>query len=178
MFRKIPLVAILFLLIGCAATRESPTIYFSNLSAAPVKDIQCVWAGSNVLTLAALNPGDSRAQSFYIRGSNKFFGEVNVSWRNIDGEKLVKNFVFRKIHLPNIDDNTTYSYVQFYFDQDELEVLSSDSPDLNGKIKKMERLLAKFSSDFKQRDPAVQTSLIRVQPKHDTSMPNWLSTSY
>lgn len=168
-------------LASCGANRESPVIYFSNASLAPVRDIQCNWTRKNALTLPVLNPGDSRSQSFYMSSTDDFFGPIYISWRNDRGEKIVREFSFRANNLPSIDDDTTYNYVQFYLDQEELELVSSDAPDLAGKTRKMERLLAQIKrayADGTNHDPAapIQTSLIRVQhinPQKDRSVPYW-----
>lgn len=176
---KVFLILTSLLLVSCASLKESPVIYFSNASNAPIKNIQCTWAEKNVLSLPVLNPGDSRSLSFYIRGDSAFFGLINVSWDNGHGEKMTKSFFFRKENMPSIFDPTTYNYVQLYFDQFDVEVVSSDAPDLGGKVRRMERLLAHYSSEYKNVAGSVpQTSLISIQPKKDNTLPGWLSNSY
>ncbi len=178
---KIFLILLAVFLSSCAPTKESPVIYFSNASLAPVRDIQCYWAKKNSLTLPVLAPGDSRSQSFYMHNLSDFFGPVYISWRNDKGEKLVREFVFKANNLPSIGDATTYNYVQFYLDQEELELVSSDAPDLAGKTRKMERLLAQIKRAYADGSghetiSPIQTSLIRVQhidPQKDKSVPYW-----
>jgi hypothetical protein len=179
MIRKFLILANL-LLAACSAPIESPVIYFSNASAHPIKDVRCNWVGKNVLTLPALMPGDSRSQSFYISGSSEFFGEVVVSWVNSQGESVKKEFLFREKNLPSIDDHTTYNYVQLYFDQFDLEVVSSDVADLGGKNRRMESLMKQYKEQYSSGHPsAPATSLIRVQPvSKDSSVPSWISNSY
>lgn len=177
---KIFLILTSLFLVSCASLKESPVIYFSNLSNAPIKNIKCTWAEKNVLTLPALNPGDSRSLSFYIKGEESFFGLINVSWDNFEGKNMTKSFFFRKENMPGFFDPTTYNYVQLYFDQEDIEVLSSDAPDLGGKVRRMERMLARYSNEYKQAPghSAPQTSLISIQPKKDNSLPGWLANSY
>ncbi len=179
--QKIFLILLAAFLVSCGPSKESPVIYFSNGSLAPVRDIQCNWAGNNALTLPLLNPGDSRSQSFYMHGISDFFGTVTINWRNDRGERIQREFVFRRNHLPSIEDTTTYNYVQFYLDQEELELVSSDAPDLSGKTRKMERMLAQMKQAYlnihnPDSIPTGQTSLIRVQhidPQKDRSVPYW-----
>ena len=155
----------LLLLVGCATSvpREGPTIYFSNASSEPIKKVECVWAGKNKLTLDGMNPGDNRGQSFFINKNSEFFGEVFISWHDSKGERMTKNFDFKEGNLPSISDHTLYSYVQFYFTEDGVEVVSSDAVDVNGKSRIMERLMAKNRSNYLIYHPEQQTSLIRVQ---------------
>ncbi|OFW79778.1 MAG: hypothetical protein A2887_01545 [Alphaproteobacteria bacterium RIFCSPLOWO2_01_FULL_40_26] len=170
-----------FFLLGCAIgnfKRESPVIYFSNASFAPIKNITCEWAG-HVLTLPALNPGDSRSQSFYLSSAARFFGLVKLSWTNDDGEIVRREFFFKENNLPSFDDPTTYNYVQLYFDQHGMEIISSDAPDLTGKTQKMDQLLAIYHEKYlKGHKPSDDNALISVKPVKDNSLPNWLATSY
>jgi len=165
-------------LVSCASLKESPVIYFSNASSQPITEINCVWVEKNVLTLPELTPGSSRSQSFYIKGASDFFGSVIISWYNADGVKNVKEFNLTKGNLPSFSDATFYSYVQLYFDQEDVEVVTSDVADLSGKTRRMERILVQYSDQYKQSHGAVQTSLISLQPKKDSSLPSWLSNSY
>lgn len=174
-------VIIALLVTSCAvvSTKESPVIYFSNASQSPIKDIRCDWANNTALTLPALAPGDSRSQSFYISRNADFFGLVKVTWVNDQGDNVTREFYFRENNLPSIDDHSTYNYVQIYFDQHDLEVVSSDAPDLSGKTQRMDRLLASYKNAYQTGHTAsVPTSLIRIEPVKDRSTPAWLSNSF
>ncbi len=164
------------LLAACGANKESPVIYFSNIGEAPIKDIQCNWAGNILTSLPSLSPGDSRSQSFYISGASDFFGAVNISWTNDSGEKIAKEINFKKRHLSSIHDSGTYNYVQIYLDQEDLEIVSSDAPDLSGKISKMEKLLNKVRETYQNAHASGgQTSLITTQSGKDKSVPRWIA---
>lgn len=134
------------LLVGCSSV-ESPVIYLSNASAQPIKNIECSWNG-NILGLGALNPGDTRSQSFFISDDAKFFGPVSVQWFDAKGERVLKSFNFKKENLPSIIDKTTYNYVQLYFDQEDIEIITSDVADLSGKVRRMEQVMNKYHDDF------------------------------
>lgn len=153
---KALLVFTALLLFSCSSV-EGPVIYFSNASADPVKNIECVWAEKNSLSLGALNPGDTRSQSFFISGYSKFFGPVYITWSNARGERMSKNFNFKKENLPSIEDKTTYNYVQLYFDQNDIEVSSSDVVDLSGKVRRMEQVMNKYHDDYIAKRPRVES---------------------
>ena len=157
-------------------------IYFSNASLAPINDIKCSWVEKNILSLPLLNPGESQSQSFYMNDNSDFFGNITISWRNNNGERISREINFQPNNLPSISDSTTYNFIQLYLDQDELEITTSDSPDLSGKTRKMDRLLTKYKETYKQsgHDAAPQNSLISVQnpPQIDNSVPGWLTNSY
>lgn len=158
--------------------KESPVIYFSNASVEPISDIQCHWVDSSVLTLPSLHPGDSRTQSFYIKEYADFFGLIKTSWTNAQGERVTKDFFLREKHLPSITDSTTYNYVQLYFDQYDVEVTTSDAPDLSGKTKRMEAMLNKYHNIYTKKDPMPENSLITVRPQKDNSVPITFSNEY
>jgi hypothetical protein len=168
-----------FCLTSCGGLRESPVIYFSNASPELIKNIQCNWVNKNVLSLSELTPGDSRSQSFYIKKNSDFFGLITMSWDSASGERLNKSFHFTEKNLPSMADSTTYSYVQIYLDQDDLEIVSSDAPDLGGKTRRMDRVLTAVREQYLHgHAPVGSSSLIRVQPQKDNSLPGWLANSY
>lgn len=175
MLKKFFIFTALVFLANCSAKRESPVVYLSNASPEPIANIRCDWPDGNVLTLAGLDPGDSRSQSFYIRRDSDFFGTINVSWTNAKGEAQKKAFNLRKEHLPSISDHTTYSFVQLYIDQEDLEIVTSDIPDLGGKNRRMEAMLAKYHNDYALSHGKGQSALIAIQPKKDNSLPYWLN---
>lgn len=180
MFKKF-LILLSFFVASCStiASQESPVIYFSNASLDPIKNIHCEWADGNVLSLPLLNPGDSRSQSFYLKKSSAFFGLVKVSWISNAGENVSREFYFRENNLPSIDDHSTYNYVQIYFDQSDIEVVSSDAPDLSGKTRRMDALLLSYKNNYLHGHPVVvPTSLIRVEPIKDRSLPGWLNSAF
>lgn len=156
------LVASLFLFTSCSGHKESPVIYFSNISNKPVTEIQCVWVNNKRLSLPALYPGDSRGQSFYISKNSDFFGPVYISWRNDEGKKVIREFDFKKNNLPSIENERSYDYVQFYFDQEEMEIVSSDAPDLSYKTVRMDRVLREAKRLYNSRAKPT-SSLISVE---------------
>ncbi len=178
--RKILFILIGFSFFSCGDLRESPVIYFSNASSEPISSIEATWARKNVLTLSELNPGDSRSQSFYISSNSDFFGFIMVSWVNASGNKITKKFLFKENNLPDISDFTNYNYVQLYLGQEDLDVITSSSPDVSGKTRRMEALLSRYREEFLRYHPSSKgsNSLISAHPKKDTTIPYWLNNSF
>ena len=52
--------------------------------------------------------------------------------------------------------------MQFYLDQDELEIISSDAPDLTWKTQKMDRLLAQYNKQYSNPSTSVNSALINI----------------
>lgn len=143
--RKLALFALL-ILASCSSVKEAPTIYFSNATSSPIIHVQCRW-NKKLLTLARLNPGDSRSQTFQIKKQSEFFGPISVSYENQKGEVVSKKFSFKKENMPSISEDT-YNYVQFYFTHDDIEVVASDAPDITGKARTMDKILKRQSDAF------------------------------
>lgn len=123
------------------------------------------------MTLPTLNPGETRSQSFYMGDVSEFFGLVKVSWVSDGGEDITREFFFRKSNLPSVDDHTTYNYVQLYFDQNYVEITTSDAPDLSGKTSKMEDLLVFYRDLYAKGHKEENTQLINVQPRRNNMTP-------
>ena len=160
--KKIFIIVILTFLASCASKKEGPVIYFSNISSAPITDIKCVWNDNEALTLPYLYPGDSRGQSFYISDNSEFFGPVSISWRNKQGRKISREFDFKKNNLPSIEISRSYDYVQFYIEQDWMEIVSSDAPDLSYKLVRMDKIL-RDQNRLHGGGRMNRTSLIKVE---------------
>lgn len=166
---------------SCSAIskKESPVIYFSNASEKPITNIQAIWAEDNVLTLNRLDPGDSRSQSFYIGSDSEFFGLVKISWTNGDGEGVSREFFFRKNNMPSINDDSTYNYVQIYLEQNNFEAMSSDAADLESKTARRDAMLSSYKNKYLHDQPVqVPSSLIRVAPIKDHSLPSWMNRAF
>ncbi len=179
MLKKLSSILFLAILISCSSPRrESPMIYMSNASLKPIKNIRCEWAKKHVMTLPTLNPGETRSQSFYIGNDPEFFGLVKVSWTSDNGESISREFFFRKTNLPSIEDHTTYNYVQLYFDQQYIEITTSDAPDLSGKTSKMDSLLLLYRDLYAKGHKEENMQLINAAPRRDNSAPSSVLTYY
>jgi hypothetical protein len=169
---------LLFLLASCSSPlKPGPMIYFSNSSPKPIKNIKCAWTKNHTLSLHQLLPGESRSMSFFIEKPSEFFGKVNVTWSNNDGEYMNREFYFREKHMPGINDKDEFNYVQIYLDQQDMELLSSDAADLTGRTQRMDALLAQYHHEYYNKNPNADMSLIKVDPKKDNSLPGWLATA-
>lgn len=166
----------LFFLTSCTTTlRESPVIYISNASAKPLKNVKCEWASKHVLNLSVLNPGETRSQSFYIREEPEFFGLVRISWSNDDNKTIAREFFFRKVSLPSIEDRKTYNYVQLYIDQNYVDISTSDSPDIAGRTDQMDKMLSLYHNQYiKEHNTNDPAQLITVQPRRNLTFMGFL----
>jgi len=179
---KIKYLAILLIafLNACSfRTTESPVIYISNSSPAPINDIKVVWVDNKVLKLQTLNPGQTRSQSFYLSDSDDFFGLVKISWTDANHNNNTRELYFRRNNMPSIDDHEMYSYVQLYFEQNDLEMLSSDNPDMGNITKKRDATLLAFKKNYWGDKPMTHSSLISVEPVSDRDkVPAWTNRAF
>lgn len=182
--RKTKLLITIFLaeifITSCASiVHESPTIYFSNLSSNPITNIRCDWSGQKVLTLQTLNPGISRSQAFFIKNDDDFFGTISISWTNVDKERIVRDFNLRRKNLPSLGEKGSFNYIQIYFDQYSYEVVSSDAPDLNSKMTRMDNQLREFAENYKMNTGNPNSgSLIRIEKKNIDKVSEWMINKY
>lgn len=179
-FRLIFLIAFLLISSSCGTKKfESPTIYFSNFSNKPIYDLQCRWANGNLLTLPALNPGITRSQVFEIKATDEFFGKIMISWKNSKNERMGRDFILRPKNLPSIANAKSFSFIQFFFDQTNFEVLGSDAPDLSSKSSRMDAILNQFVADFRNPDNSqTNSSLIHITPETQDRVSSWMLNKY
>ncbi len=173
--------AFCFLAVSCASSKtiESPTIYLSNLSEKPIFDIKCQFPSGDTLSLPYLAPGISRSQAFNIASNADFFGKILVSWKNGEKRILEREFYLMKKNLPSIDNTSSFNYLQFFLEQEDFEVISSDAPDLAAKAKRMEDVLNQIAENHKNNiDQPVSYSLIRITPKRIDQIPPWMLNKY
>jgi len=87
---------LIFLFSSCSSfSRESPTIYVSNLSSNIVKNIAIKFP-RQTLNLPQLNPVLTQGISFIINDAEDFFGTIKVSWNNLYNENIIRDFTSKK----------------------------------------------------------------------------------
>lgn len=161
------------------AHKESPVIYISNASNMPINDIRITWAENKVLKLKTLNPGQTRSQSFYLDDTDDFFGLVKIYWIGSGRNTNTRELFFKRNNLPSIDDHGMYSYVQIYLEQSDLEMLSSDNPDMGNITKKRDAMLLSVKKSYWADKPMTASSLISVEPLTDREkVPAWTTRSF
>lgn len=160
--------------------KESPVIYMSNASSLPINDIKVVWVDNKVLKLKTLTPGQTRSQSFYLNDSDDFFGLVKISWSGANHSTNTRELYFKRNNMPSIDEHEMYSYVQLYFEQNDLEILSSDNPDMGNITKKRDAMLLGFKKNYwADNKPMSGSSLISVEPLSDREqVPAWTNRAF
>lgn len=96
-----------------------------------VRNMKVVWNGYNLVEeVGFLSVCGSPSQVHYIKN---LFGPVSVEWKNAKGQKLSKDFIFRKEDFPNYKKDG--SYVILYFNQSDVEYYTTDTPNIR-KIQK------------------------------------------
>lgn len=124
-------------LISCKTFYDSPMVSFNNFSSdgSIIKNIKVIWNGYHLLegTYPMVVCGGGGGQNFALRNKSDLFGPVHVEWKNAKGEKITKDFIFKK------SDLTSYPYylshIYLFFTQNDVEYYTSDNPN----IKKIER---------------------------------------
>ncbi len=111
----------------------SPSVKFKNSSpnGSEIRNIQVIWNGYRLLD----NPNSVNVcgqggfqQSFALKKKSDLFGPVHAEWENAKGEKISKDFVFRKEDLAS--DPYHLSDVFLFFTQSDVEYYTSDNPNI------------------------------------------------
>lgn len=120
----------------------SPSIEYENSSpkGEVVKNIDVVWNGHPLLRTSNVEVcGSGGAQVYYLKKESDFFGSIHIEWENANGKKLTKDIVFKKEDFPAFKRSQfgshIYHYVVLYFTQEDVEIYTSDNPNIK-KIRK------------------------------------------
>ncbi len=120
-------------------------------------------------------PGESQSQSFYIKNNEEFFGLIAISWMNMMGDQISREFFFREKHLPGINEEGNFNYVQFYLDDKSLDIMTSDEVDTGGKIKRMDALLVHVRNEYSKTHQLPINQLITVDRPKDNDSSFWIT---
>ena len=133
---KLLLFLSLTIIVSCAKP-TSPGLTYRNMSykGALIKNIKVIWNGYRPVGASDLEFCGVHAQSYNLDRDSDFFGPVHVEWENAKGEKLSKDFVFKKEELPSMKNRhkpglENDSYVDLYFTQNDVQHYTSDTPNL------------------------------------------------
>lgn len=86
------------------------------------------------------------------------------------GDQISREFYFREKHMPGINEEGGFNYVQFYLDQQGLDIMSSDEADLAGKIKRMDALMVRYRNEYAKTHQLPINQLVTVdRPKENDS---------
>lgn len=125
------------ILSSCANSYLSPDIQYRNSSkdGSEIKNIKVIWNGYRLLKESgpfnACKYGGG--QSFAIKKRSDLFGSVHAEWENAKGEKISKDFIFKKEDLTS--NPYHLSTIILFFTQSDIEYYTSDNPN----IKEIER---------------------------------------
>jgi uncharacterized protein YodC (DUF2158 family) len=117
-------------LCSCASAYLSPSVRFQNSSSdgSEIRNIQVVWNGYRLLKESgpfnACKYGGG--QSFALRKKSDLFGPVHAQWQNAKGEKISKDFIFKKEDLAS--NPYHLSTIVLFFTQTDVEYYTSDNP--------------------------------------------------
>ncbi len=119
-------------LISCANAYLSPIVRIQNSSpdGSEIKNIKVVWNGYRLLKESGpydvCNWGGS--QSFGLKKKSDLYGPVHAEWQNAKGEKISKDFIFKKEDLTS--DPYHLSTIILFFTQTDVEYFTSDNPNI------------------------------------------------
>jgi hypothetical protein len=121
---------VVLILNSCSAAVLSPSVRLENSSpdGGKIKNIQVIWNGYRLLKESGpynvCNWGGG--QSFALRKKSDLFGPVHAEWQNAKGEKISKDFIFKKEDL--ISNPYHLSTIVLFFTQTDVEYFTSDNP--------------------------------------------------
>lgn len=123
---------------SCASEYLSPSVMFRNSSSdgSEIKNIKVIWNGYRLLERSG--PYDlcraGGGQNFTLRKQSHLYGPVHAEWENAKGEKISKDFVFKKEDMPtfkrSIFGKHVYHIIILFFTQSDVEYYTSDNPNL------------------------------------------------
>lgn len=118
---------------SCASAYLSPDVKYSNssLDGSEIKNIQVIWNGYHLLDLPGpinLCGKGGGEQSFALQKKSDLYGPVHAEWQNAKGEKISKDFIFKKEDLTS--DPYHLSTIILFFTQTDVEYFTSDNPNI------------------------------------------------
>lgn len=124
---------------SCESYYSSPSVRLQNSSpdGSEIRNIQVNWNGYHLLkTSGPKNTCFGRdEQSFTLKKKSDLFGPVHAEWENAKGEKISKDFIFKKDDLPSFTKGKNYGHYEYpliilFFTQESVEFYTSDNPNL------------------------------------------------
>jgi len=151
-------VLMLFLTTSCFTPYPTaPSVNYENMSNNFIREMDIVWSGRYVSkSYHGLPPGLSGVVSFDLRQKSDFYGPVHISWKNAQGKTIVRDFVFKKEHLPDFDNKKKRSHINLYFTQDDVLIFVATDRKLymNEEQKSLGRpFLGKYSDYYHKSCP-------------------------
>lgn len=123
---------------SCASEYLSPSVMFRNSSAdgSQIRNIKVIWNGYRLLERSG--PYDlcraGGGQNFTLRKQSDLYGPIHAEWENAKGEKVSKDFIFKKSDMPTFKRSRfgkhVYHKIILFFTQTDLEYYTSDNPNI------------------------------------------------
>lgn len=121
---------VVLILNSCSTAVLSPSVRIQNSSpdGGQIKNIEVIWNGYRLLkTTGPKNTCFGMdEQSFALRKKSDLFGPVHAEWQNAKGEKISKDFIFKKEDLTS--NPYHLSTIVLFFTQTDVEYYTSDNP--------------------------------------------------
>ncbi len=138
---------------SCSGYKSSPRIWIFNFSDNYIKNAGGSWNGNRVLTLDKITPGGAPSQNLILKHQSDFFGPVCIEWENAAGQKIVKEFDFKKEQLPPTK-NHNFDHVFIFLTQDDLKLIArGQMEEESEELKNMWKQANKFSDDYQKICP-------------------------
>lgn len=170
LFKKsLPLLSILILtnlVFSCSHPVSSPAIGMFNLSDNYIKNIEGTWNGESLVGhMNVMEPGNNGSENFILKHPSDLFGPVHLEWENSSGQKIVKEFVFKKEQLPNFHNyrgsnpnhkfgRTTFDNIYLFFGQNDVEIfVERDGGDEPQEVKEKWKQANKFNDEYRKICP-------------------------
>lgn len=129
-------VLVVAILTSCSPVM-SPAFVYSNASSdgSEIRNIHVVWNQYHLLDrsgpINVCGKGGIE-QNFTLQKQSDLFGPVHAEWENAKGEKISKDFIFKKEDMPtfkrSIFGKHVYHVIILFFTQSDLEYYTSDNP--------------------------------------------------
>jgi len=117
----------------------SPAFVYMNASESggDIKNVSVVWSGYRLLDI----PGPINIcgkggieQNLFLKKESDLFGPVHAEWENAKGDKISKDFIFKKEDMPTFKRSAFGQYVYhkiiLFFTQTDVEYYTSDNPNI------------------------------------------------
>ena len=134
--RAIYIMLLVVFLSSCSSVM-SPAFVYKNSSknGNDIKNINVTWNGYHLLdtpsTINLCGKGGGE-QNFFLKKESDLYGLVHTEWENAKGEKISKEFIFKKEDMPtfkrSIFGKHVYHKIILFFTQTDVEYYTSDNP--------------------------------------------------
>lgn len=111
----------LFMSTSCYASHPfAPGIWYENMSNNFIRELTITWNGRNIPGAYKMNPGGTGSSSFQVRNKSDFYGPVHISWKNVKGKVITRDFIFKEEYLIGAGWSFEDATINLYITQDDV----------------------------------------------------------